>query len=142
MKEAIQFDPHFFEGEFCFLNGTCGLDQTDQALYEYLVDRNFYPLVLDELFDHPDRIHAIKPFNPTVIIVGTTGTYEKKLNIVKQEFVNMQWLPKYAIFTMGEEFFCDIIKKGVVGYKIYPYSLHFKNQGMVPQIAKLHESEF
>lgn len=133
MKEPIIFKPYDFDGEFCFINGQRGLDSTDQAIYDYLVDKSFYPLVLDELFDHPEKLIAIKYFNPSTIITGTTGVYQDKINMLKDIFTKLEWMPKYAIFTMGEEYFRDFIQLGIESFKVYPFMKSMET----PMLAKL-----
>lgn len=125
--------------EFCFINGQVGLHETEEAIYKYLVARQCYPLVLDGLFDNPGRIKAIKYFNPKTVILGSTGTYKAKMDKVLWEFKKLNWLPQNAIFTMGEHYFWDIIKLGVIGYKVYPYSHRFEDP---PQIVLLNDNDY
>lgn len=139
MKTEPEFIDTYEMGEFCFINGQLGLHETEEALYQYLVDKRCYPLVIDDLFNYPKRIAAIKYFNPKTVILGTTGTYKGKMDAVFTEFNKLKWLPKNAIFTMGEQYFWDIIKLGVTGYKLYPYMRHFK---CAPTIALLEDNDY
>lgn len=127
-------------GTICIINGQRWLHDTEQAVYEFLVnDRNTYPMVLDNLFEQPEKIKAIKYYNPDTIMLGTTGVYRDKINLVLNEFTKLEWLPKNALFTMGEEYFGEFAKSGVIGYKMYPYARYFKED---PVIRKLESYEF
>lgn len=126
-------------GTVCLINGQRWLHETEDAIYRYLVEKREYPLVLDDLFENPKKIAAIKYYNPTTIIMGSTGVYQSKINKVLSEFNKLKWLPKNVVFTMGEEYFGEFAKMGVVGYKVYPYNSSFKDS---PKIRKLDSYEF
>lgn len=121
-------------GEFCFINGQRFLHETEEAFYKWLVSNGFTPLVLDDLFEHPEKITAIKLFNPSTIVLGTTGTYKEKIDKVLLAFEQLNWLPKNAIFTMGSEYFSKFSDLGVNGYKIYPYAAYFKHDPHIKQL--------
>lgn len=125
-------------GTIAFLNGQSGLHESENAFYKYIVGRHDYPIVLDDLFNDPKKIKAIKYLNPQTIVIGTTGTYRAKIDLVVNEFKKLKWLPKKAIFTMGEEYFYDFLDAGVIGYKLYPYTTWFKEPPVVRPLSEFN----
>lgn len=112
---------HHF-GKIAILDGQPGLPETENNLYKWLVKRNHEVLVITDLFSHPERIKALKLFDIDTIVLGTTGIYRDKINKAVVVFSKLKWLPKNAIFTMGEDYFHEFLEAGVKGYKIYPMS--------------------
>lgn len=133
MKTQEDFVSLHSLGDFAIIDGQNGLSGTEEYFYKNLVQRNHYPLVLDDLFTNPTKIKALKIFKPDTIVLGTTGVYREKIDRVMAEFIKLKWLPKNAVFTMGEEYFNDFIEAGVIGYKIYPMNYSLTE----PMIVKL-----
>ena len=125
MDEFIEIR-HF--GKIAILDGGEGLGETEHCLYRYLVAKHYEVLVITDLFNHPEKIQALKLLNIDTIVVGTTGTFASKLTACFAEFDKLKWLPKNAIFTMGEDYFKKFIEAGVKGYMIYPMSEYHKDE--------------
>lgn len=122
--EREEFDIQASTG-IVFLNGQQYLHDTEEALYRYLIKKGHYSLVIDDLFNYPKRLQSLKYLNIDTIIVGTTGTYRDKIDKVFSAFKKLKWMPKNVIFTMGEEYFDELLNSDVRCYKLYPYYTHF-----------------
>lgn len=108
--EASEFDFHK-AGNIAIINGQDGLHETESKLFKRLADFNFTPIVIDDLFEHPERIQVLKLMGIETIVLGTTGTFHEKIELVMDAFDKMNWLPKHAIFTMGEDYFWKLKDK-------------------------------
>ena len=106
-------------GNIAIINGQQGLHTTEHMLFKALVRGNHQPIVIDELFAFPERIKVLKLMNIETVVLGTTGTYRDKLDKAIAAFEKMDWLPKNAIFTMGENNFWKWDDK-VTFFKIMP----------------------
>lgn len=116
-------DFNFYDcGMIAFINGQKNLHETEQSLFKQLASRNYNNLIiLDDLFNKPNRIKVLKIMEVETIVLGTTGTYHEKIGKVFQAFKKLNYLPKNAIFTMGEGYFHEY--EGLVNfYKIMPMS--------------------
>lgn len=114
-------------GKIAILDGQSGLPETENNFYKWLVKRNHEVLVITDLFNHPERVKALKLFDIDTVVLGTTGTYRDKINTALEAFKKLKWLPKNAVFTMGEDYFHDFLQAGVKGYKIYPMSSMYQS---------------
>lgn len=114
-----EFD--FYEcGNIAFLNGQEGMHETESALFKRLASFNFQNIYcIDDLFNHPERLKVLPLLNIETIVLGTTGTYRDKLDMVFDAFEKLNWKPKNALITMGDGAF-EPYAKDVNLYKLMP----------------------
>jgi hypothetical protein len=79
----------FEKQPFAFLEGGLGLNDTEQYLAEGLFKRGYEIYILEELYDKPRKLAALQFLDVKTIIMGTTGVYEKQLNLLVDFFFSL-----------------------------------------------------
>lgn len=125
MEEILEQPDYDFE-PYCILEGGQGLSNTEEVFVDKCNYMHIKNWVLDNLYEDPEKIKAIKYLKPKTIILGTTGTYADKLNKIKEIFAKLNYFPNHVMFTMGEDYFYELmnlarIKNPIIKfYRIYP----------------------
>lgn len=85
------------------LDGGKSISDTELALFRKLTNSGFAPIVIDNLFEHPEKLALLKSNNIKTIVTGTLRS--ETLEPLLKAFDKMQWLPENAIITRGEDLF-------------------------------------
>ena len=83
-------------GKTAFLNGQQGLHDMEEKLSESFIKQNKEILVIDDLFDHPERLRLVTDCD--TIVLSTTGTYADDLKQLVSAFNKLNYIPKVVIF--------------------------------------------
>jgi hypothetical protein len=121
--ETIDCDFDFNKSNYiAFLNGQSGLHETEANLFKALAARNYNNLLcIDDLFARPYRLQILSLMSVDTIIFGSTGTYADAFKVLMSAFNDLNYLPKNALLTMGEEMFWEY-KDRVNIYSLMPMS--------------------
>lgn len=112
MKDYIALDTEkcIELGTIAFLDGT-DLPETEHAIFKSFTDRNFTEVwSLENLYEFPERILALKYLKPQTIVTGTTAVMADKLNWLVDAFIEISHIPDNIILTHGGEYFIRLIK--------------------------------
>lgn len=103
-KELTTSILDFSKQPFAFLEGGLGLNDTEQYLSEGLFKRGYEIYILEELYDKPRKLVALQFLDVKTIIMGTTGVYQKELDLLVDLFFSMD-VDKLEniIFTLDTE---------------------------------------
>ena len=128
MKQIDDYiiQPDYDFEPYCVLEGGSGFIDMEQDIIDRCNHKHITCWAIDDLYDNPERIKAIKYLKPKTIILGTTGTYVDKLSKIIEFFSKLNYFPDNVIFTMGEDYFYGLMKKAKIKnpkikfYKMYP----------------------
>ena len=103
-KELVTSILDYDKQPFAFLEGGLGLNDQEKNLSKGLFNRGFEIYVLEELYDKPKKLAALKFLDVKTIIMGTTGVYKDKLEILVDLFFSLE-LNKLEniVFTLDTE---------------------------------------
>jgi hypothetical protein len=103
-KELTTSILDFNKQPFAFLEGGLGLNDTEQYLSEGLFKRGYEIYILEELYDKPRKLAALQFLDVKTIIMGTTGVYQKELDLLVDFFFSLD-VDKLEniIFTLDTE---------------------------------------
>lgn len=96
MKEDNDITIHQLTGITAFLNGQEGLHEFEEDLMKDLQKHNKPTLVLDNLFENPERLKEITKCDN--LAFSTTGLQADKLEKLIEAFEKMKYVPKVVIF--------------------------------------------
>lgn len=107
--ETIDCEFDFNKSNYiAFLNGQSGLHETEANLFKALASYNFNNLLcIDDLFICPYRLRILSLMSVDTIVFGSTGTYVDSFKVLMSAFEDLNYLPKTALVTMGEEMFWE-----------------------------------
>lgn len=93
-----------------FLDGT-DLPETECTIFKNFVDRGFKDVwALEELYDFPERLMALKYLKPNTIVVGTTCVKLDRFRKFVDTFLKIGHIPNNIILTHGGKYFIGTIK--------------------------------
>ena len=101
MSKLLKIDLFEFE-PYCFLEGGTGLNDCEQKVSDTLYRKHITSWILDDLYDKPERLIALKFLKPKTIFLGTTGVYQDKVNNLKEVFKIAEHIPDNIVFTIGD----------------------------------------
>jgi hypothetical protein len=104
MKTIITSILDYDKQPFAFLEGGLGLNDTEKYLSEGLFERGYEIYILEELYEKPRKLAALQFLDVKTIVMGTTGVYEKELNLLVDFFFSLE-LNKLEniVFTLDTE---------------------------------------
>lgn len=111
--------------QYAILNGQEGLHTIEEELFGFLIDNHCTANIIDNLFEQPEKIAALKFLNPKTIVLSTTGLHHEKLQFCYELFKELEWLPDNVVFTGGEDNFLGMartlkeIKPAMKFYNVY-----------------------
>lgn len=85
------------------LEGGIGLNDTERDIVDHLFKYRLYPVVLENLYEEPEKIIALKYIKPKTIMLSTTGTYRDELDHCIEMFKIADHLPDNVIIGIGED---------------------------------------
>jgi len=98
----------------CFRSeGGLGLNDTETYLKRWMEWRNINTIVMDDLYKNPDQILAIKYLEPTILVIGTTGTYQEEMEVIYNKFKQTKYLPDHVFITIGINGMRDFIRESL-----------------------------
>lgn len=100
---------------FCVLEGYAGFADTERRFIQECHSRNMKVLELDEIYDKPEQLMALKYLKPNTIVLGTTGTYREEVDNAVKWFQISPYFPRNIIFTHGENqyVFRELLKEAL-----------------------------
>lgn len=103
-KELLTSILDYNKQPFAFLEGGLGLNDQEKYLSKGLFDRGFEIYVLEELYDKPKKLASLKFLDVKTIIMGTTGVFKDKLEILVDLFFSLELKTlENIVFTLDTE---------------------------------------
>jgi hypothetical protein len=102
--ETTKLIPLYDFAPFCVLEGGRGLHDTENYLIKSFNFHGARNWVLDELYEKPRRLVSLQFLRPKTLIVGTTGVYKDKINMLIDLFFELDVVGlENIILTMRSE---------------------------------------
>lgn len=105
-KKNLATVPNYDFESFCVLEGQKSLNDTEKYFIKSCNYHNCTNWVLDDLYENPRKLMAVFFLRPKTIVLGTTGIYKEKLDVLIDLFFSQEsdfgWLEN-IIFTLDSE---------------------------------------
>lgn len=75
---------------FVFLEGGTGLNDLERCVSHGLFNRGYEVYILDNLYENYRKLVSIQFLDVKTIILGTTGVYREKLNVLLDLFFSLE----------------------------------------------------
>ena len=144
MKKTIEI-PNYEFSPFLILEGGRSLHDGERYLVKSLNYWNADNWVIDNLYEDPSRLAAMQFLKPKTIILGTTGVYREKLEILIDLFFSLKldYIENVILTISAEDVLWGEIKKlKKINKKVKFFTLEscpsmFDDEGEKYEIAKL-----
>lgn len=100
--------------EIVFVEGGQGLNDAEEYLYQHLVGRGYYPIVLENVYDNPRQLISLMYLQPRTIVLGTTGVYRDEIDQCIEYFKIAEFIPDCVLFSFGEDKLRHLIREMLV----------------------------
>ncbi len=90
MKKKVEISLNYDLEPIAFLEGGKGLDNMEKFIFRKCQFKDIDYWLLDELYEKPERVYALKYLKPKTLVIGTTGVYKEKLDNLIEIFFSLE----------------------------------------------------
>lgn len=91
-----------------FLNGTIGLSGPEEELFDLFKEIGTLPLLVEDLYKHPENLLSLKANNVKTLCIQTTGNNFQDINKAIEFFDAMHFVPENVILIFPEPLWCTL----------------------------------